>query len=137
MSCRRTLAMGLATLAFGLIAAERVNAQGFGVSTRPSTFMQCMGYGFGAGPHAPIVRTPRQEPPHTQRMMFAPPCRGPLQPAPYVIMRCTGGCETGNCGCGNLGYPQPAGELIAPPAPTPADETAMRNYRVATQYRWP
>lgn len=138
MFCRTALAVASATLGWCLLGAEPVQAQGFGVTSSPSTFLQCMGYGYGAGHHAPIVRSPWQEPARTQRMIFAPRYYGALEPSPYVITGCTSGYGPGDCGCGAAPTPHAAPSVEPMPvAPMPIVDSAMRDYRVADRYRWP
>ncbi len=130
MICRTTLAVGLAAVGVGLAGAGAAHAQ-----PMPGTFLQCLGYGCGAGYHAPIVRTPWQEPMRGQRMKFAPQCCGPLGPAPYMVTGCSGACATG--GCEYIPRTGPTPQVPEPPVPKPAEGEALRDYRIAAQYRWP
>jgi hypothetical protein len=84
----------------------------------PSTTAQYLGYGYGAGHHAPLVRTPGQRPAYTPRRVAHPAVYGPLWPADYQYIRCNGECES----CGVPMQPMPAMQppaLAAPMSPLP------------------
>lgn len=162
MLCRAAVFMGLATAAWGLTGAADARAQGLGWTTSPSTFWQRVGYGFGAGHHAPIVRTPMQEPPRQPRKTVAPSCYGQLGPSPLMMTGCSATRGSGGCGCnyGTADHGVPSGEvMLAPPTATPdpmpspaparsvlptppmptttATDPARGEFRQAVQYRWP
>jgi hypothetical protein len=112
--------VALAVLAGGAFGgAERAAAQCFGLMHMPTTFPQYLGYGYGAGHQAPIVRTPGYSPERMQRMAFAPRGCGPQCPAPYAPI----GCYDGACsGCGmspQSAYP-PSAYQPSVGAPMPA-----------------
>lgn len=108
----------IAVLAVGGAAlASAAAAQSIGCMRMPSTLAQYVGCGYGAGHHAPIVRTPLQRPERMQRMMIVAPCEGPFQPAAYAPIGCYGGV----CGMQD-GWEHPAAYSITPTlaAPQPA-----------------
>jgi hypothetical protein len=115
--------------AFGaaLVIAPAARAQSFGCMRMPSTLGQYFGYGYGAGHHAPIVRTPGVRPERVQRMTISPRACGPLGPAPYEMIGCYGGSCQGGCEYGSgpyLGAPagmQPAAPMMVP---VPANQYA-------------
>jgi len=86
---QRMLIAGLAGAA--AMAANVAAGQSVGCMRMPSTLAQYIGCGYGAGHHAPIVRTPLQRPERVQRMMLVAPCEGQLQPAGYAPIGCHGG----------------------------------------------
>jgi hypothetical protein len=86
MIYRRVLVGLLAALAVGETSAQ---AQSLGYMRMPSTLAQYVGCGYGAGHHAPIVRTPLVRPERVPRMTVAPPC-DPLYPAGYQPIGCYG-----------------------------------------------
>jgi hypothetical protein len=88
----RSLRYALATAAIGvaLLAASAAHAQSAGFMRMPSTPMQYLGCGYGAGHHAPIVRTPAQHPEPMRRRTFVPACYGTLDPACYAPIGCYG-----------------------------------------------
>jgi hypothetical protein len=122
----RFAAVGLAASAW-MGAADPASAQSTGWMAVPSTTAQFFGYGYGAGHHAPIVRTPAQAPLRMDRRTWLPACYGTLAPAAYA----TPGCWCGGC-YGGLpatmapaapGEPSsPAAEPV-PPNPEPAPDT--------------
>jgi hypothetical protein len=71
-------------------AADAASAQSFGMYSMPSRVTQYLGYGYGAGHHAPIVKTPGQRPPRVPRHVKAPAACGPLYAAPVAPIGCTG-----------------------------------------------
>ncbi len=104
----------LATAAIGaaLLTASAAHAQSAGFMRMPSTPMQYLGLGYGAGHHAPIVRTPAEHPPAMQRRTFVPPCYGTLGPACYSPVGCYGpACHSPAFGAAATPMPQqrPAG----------------------------
>jgi hypothetical protein len=113
--------------AFGaaIVIAPAAHAQSFGCMRMPSTLGQYFGYGYGAGHHAPIVRTPGVRPDRVQRMAISPAACGPLGPAPYEVVGCYGGTCEGVYGAGPyLGAPagmQPTAPMMVP---VPADQYA-------------
>jgi hypothetical protein len=54
--------------------ADTANSRSHGPWQIPSRPVQCFGYGFGAGYHAPLVRDASCRPPHVARMNFASVC---------------------------------------------------------------
>jgi hypothetical protein len=110
-----------------LVIAPAARAQSFGCLRMPSTVAQYLGYGYGAGHHAPIVRTPGVRPERVQRMAISPQACGPLGPAPYEMVGCYGDACQGGCAYGGgpyLGAPagmQPAAPMMVP---DPADQYA-------------
>ena len=126
MFCRAGLVLGLIVAAAACSGETPCYGQSFGCAHLPSTVVQYLGYGYGAGHHLPIVKTPWQHPQRAQRMAFAPPQCGPLGPAPYEIY----GCYGGQCmGPAMLG-PSPAAPP-EPPMPMPAEAMFAPGYRMA------
>jgi hypothetical protein len=119
-------AAGLIVVGLAYGAETPCSAQSIGCYRMPSTVAQYFGYCYGAGHHAPIVKTPWQHPERVQRMAFAPPQCGPLGPAPYEIY----GCYGGHCSTPHLYAPAPAG-LPEPPMPAPAEAMFEPGYRMA------
>ena len=70
--------------------ASACEAAAISPSAMPSRVAQYFGYGYGAGHHAPIVRTPGQHPEHIPRYARVPRSYGPLYPAPYAPIGCYG-----------------------------------------------
>jgi hypothetical protein len=104
----------------------------------PSTLAQYVGCGYGAGHHAPIVRTPLKRPDRVQRVMVVWPQHSQWQPAGYAPIGCYGGdCmayehweHPAPAGVPTMAPTQPAGGAIAPegdPASPPAG--ALPPYR--------
>jgi hypothetical protein len=85
---RLVMLVGMALV--GSLATEMAMAQSIGVARMPSTVAQYFGVGYGAGHHAPIVRTPGYRPERVARVAFVPSYYGPLQPAPYAVVGCNG-----------------------------------------------
>lgn len=104
------------------LAASTAGAQSRGYMRMPSTFAQYVGCGYGAGHHAPIVRTPLQRPDRVQRVMLVAPCEGLMPPAGYAPIGCYGGA----CGAHDAWeYPEPSAvmmtpQMAAPPLPAAA-----------------
>lgn len=96
------------------LAATPARGQSTGCMRMPSTWAQYVGCGYGAGHHAPIVRTPLQRPPRVPRMVIVSACEGPLCPAAYEPIGCYGG------GC----YMQYTDEYLAPQPALPAPVAA-------------
>jgi hypothetical protein len=112
----RILRRVVAIAAMGAGAAVLIaptSAASLGRASMPNTVAQYFGYGYGAGHHAPIVRTPGMHPERVPRNVRVPRYAGPLYPAPYEAVRCYGEACYGGV------EPVPA----YPPAnaPTPAD----------------
>jgi hypothetical protein len=100
------LAVGGAVMLAALASGRPAAAQSLGCLALPSTVPQFFGYGYGAGHHVPIVRTPRQQPPRMQRRAMAPACYGPLCPQPYMPAGCYGpACDCPACHDSALGPP--------------------------------
>lgn len=119
------LTAGVALVVAALITAEKAPAASFGPSAMPSRVAQYFGCGYGAGHHAPIVRTPGQHPHHAPRYVRVPRAAGPLYPAPYVLVGCYGEA----CHGGPTPTPQPA--LVPEVAPT-EDRHAWRFFQPVT-----
>jgi hypothetical protein len=123
------VARSLKLLAISLVvcataaATDRAAAESIGCMKMPSTVAQFLGYGYGAGHHVPIVRTPAHHPAPTPRRVVAPPCYGPLYPAAYAPI----GCYDSSCSCMQLGPPM-AAPMPASPGPSA--------YHPATPYGW-
>jgi hypothetical protein len=102
-----------------LVIAPTGRAQSIGCMRMPSTIGQFFGYGYGAGHHAPIVRTPGMHPERVQRRAISPAACGPLGPAPYEMMGCydgvcpSGACQGGACMGGGGGGPYLGGAPAA------------------------
>lgn len=86
MYCR--LAPVAFTLVVAAASAATGHAQSWGPSHLPSRFSQYLGWGYGAGHHAPIVRTPGLHPPRTPRWIVHAAADGPLYVAPYRPLGC-------------------------------------------------
>ena len=80
--------------------------QSFGPWHVPSTSAQFFGHGYGAGHHAPLVRTPGGRPPHVPRVTVIPPqqrtraltnCRTFAQPGSECDWASTSACSEGHC----------------------------------------
>ena len=84
-----------ACLAIGsaMTPLETAVGQSIGCARMPSTIGQYFGYGYGAGHHAPIVRTPGYRPERVARLTVVRPAEGALYAAPYG----PGGCQHGQC----------------------------------------
>jgi hypothetical protein len=86
-----------------------VGAESMGRASMPSSAAQYFGYGYGAGRHAAIVRTPGMHGPNVPRNVRVPRYVGPLYPAPYAPVRCYG----------EACYPSEAPAAVPEPAPMP------------------
>jgi hypothetical protein len=128
MSRTRISLIALAT-GMMMLAASQASGQSLGFLKLPSTVPQYLGWGYGAGHHAPIVKTPAMRPPRMQRMTYYPAYCGPLWPADYEPIGCYGGaCPT--CELGVAAPIPPVARQAAPPfAPPPV---ALR----PTPYGW-
>jgi hypothetical protein len=102
---------------------HEASAQAIGVYHLPSTVPQYLGWGYGAGHHAPMICSAAQRPARSPRMAKAPLCYGPLGPACYEPIGCYG------APCGHAGpvlmHPQITATPIAPPTPRVAPATAL------------
>jgi hypothetical protein len=113
------------TLVVAALSVESVAAASLGPSKLPSRVGQCFGYGYGAGHHAPIVKTPGQHPKHAPRYVHMPRHCGPLYPAPYAPVGCYGNaCH---------GEPTPA---AAPIVPTPTPEVLPDVAPLEDRHTW-
>jgi hypothetical protein len=127
MFCRATFTLSLIAAATVVTGETPCHGQSVGCARMPSTWAQYLGWGYGAGHHAPMVRTPWQHPDRVQRMAFAPPQCGPLAPAPYEIQ----GCYGGHCGEPTMnGFPATP---HAPPTPAPDMSRIAPGYRMVTR----
>jgi len=70
--CRLSLVVQCLALLLACFCIDAARAQAYGPWRIPSTSAQFCGYGFGAGHHAPIVRSLGGNPPHVARMVFVP-----------------------------------------------------------------
>jgi len=121
------------TLRGALIAAglammvDQTAAQSIGFARMPSRPAQYMGYGYGAGHHAPMVRAPGYPTPHVKHVTFAAARCGQLAPMAYEPVRCYGdSCYTGGP---YVAVPAAASPIAAPPqdfAPAPAPDRESR-----------
>lgn len=122
-------AVGLAVA----LAPHSAWAAGTGVWRLPSTRLQCFGYGYGPGYHAPMVRSPGYRPPEVRRLEFVPAACGPYRPTDHTLPN-TGGCVAPQCSHCQVwrseGPPVPTASepgLAAPVVmPTPAAPTAVQ-----------
>ena len=106
-------------------SAGYVSAGSIGRADMPSRVAQYFGYGYGAGHHAPIVRTPGQHPGHVPRNVRVPRSHGPLYPAPYRPIGCYGDA----CYAAPLPHAAPAPEAAPVPTAAPVeDRQAWRFY---------
>lgn len=105
--------------------AADAQAQAIGFMRMPSTIAQYVGCGYGAGHHAPIVRTPLQRPAYVQRVTIVPAYQGPLYPAGYAPI----GCYGGNCyTSAPWGMATPSlAPMQTPPMASPENGHAWRN----------
>jgi hypothetical protein len=122
--------MRRAQLAFSLLlaiaahvaGASNLGAQSFGFYGMPSRFTQYLGYGYGAGHHAPIARTPGVHPARTPRkVVVSAPCGAPYTAA-YQPLGCYG--ES----CYRQAAPAeaiPTPTQMPPAAPTPSAAPAV------------
>jgi len=118
---QRLSAMLLAAGA-ALAWCETARAQSVGCFGMPSRASQYFGYGYGAGHHAPIVRSWGQHPSRVPRNVHVPAAQGPLYPAPYAPVGCYGQfCEPAPPY--SEAYPEPV------PAPEPAAADAREAWR--------
>lgn len=121
MRLRRAALSAVTVLA--IATAANVSAESLGRASMPSSVAQYFGYGYGAGRHAPLVRTPGMHGPHVPRNVRVPRYVGPLYPAPYAPVRCYGeacyGAEP-TAVPEPTAMPEPAGPTEALPAPAAA-----------------
>src|SRR5215207_1582792 len=108
----------LLLIGFVALVANAVAAESIGRAAMPSRLAQYLGYGYGAGHHAPIVRTPGQHPEHVARNVRMPWGSGPLYPAPYAPVGCYG----------EACYPARAPQLAPTPAVAPVDDRQARHF---------
>lgn len=103
--------------------ARDASGQAIGLYHLPSTVPQYLGWGYGAGHHAPMICSPAQRPERSPRIAKSPPCYGPLGPACYEPIGCYG------APCGGAGpvlmHPQLTAAPVAPSAPPVAPATAL------------
>lgn len=121
-------------LVWALVAGGRASAQSLGFMALPSTVPQYLGYGYGAGHHVPIVRTPQQRPDRMDRRTVAPPCCGPLCPQPYMPVGCYGpGCNGPECGGPACAGPQLGApcEVVPQPQAQPQAPVAIAPPQIA------
>ncbi len=70
--------------------SQVASAQSIGFYAMPSRFTQYLGYGYGSGHHAPIVRTPGRHPDRIPRRAQGSAECGPLYAAPVAPIGCYG-----------------------------------------------
>ena len=114
--CRFGIALLLASW-----CADTAQARSYGPWKIPSRPVQCFGYGFGAGYHAPLVKARSCQPPHVARHTVVPTCPPAGAAAsgyscPTYGVSSAGHCCNGMCGSGSARptYPPPV-----PHHPTP------------------
>jgi hypothetical protein len=122
---RRTqLALSLLlAIAAHVAGATDLSAQSFGFYGMPSRFTQYLGYGYGAGHHAPIARTPGIHPARMPRkVVVSGPCGAPYT-AEYQPLGCYGqSCDRQ----APAAEPVPAPLPMLPPAPTTSTTPAVQ-----------
>ncbi|HMP05594.1 MAG TPA: hypothetical protein PJ982_04525 [Lacipirellulaceae bacterium] len=90
---RMAISCSCALCVAAVLHCGEARAQALGCLALPSTVPQYLGYGYGAGHHAPIVRTPSQLPHRGVRRVKLPACYGPLAPLEPMPTACgQGGC---------------------------------------------
>jgi hypothetical protein len=72
------------------VFSNEAAAQSLGPKDVPSRVCQCFGYGWGAGYHAPLVRTPGVHPYRVPRNVWVPADCGSLYPAAYEPLGSSG-----------------------------------------------
>ena len=70
--CRQKMTLGCLAVLVACWCAQSACAKSFGPWNLPTNWAQYCGYSFGAGHHAPIVRTPHCQPLHVQRVAVVP-----------------------------------------------------------------
>ncbi len=122
------IAAALCLGAFG--PAAEACAESIGRASMPSSVAQYFGYGYGAGRHAPLVRTPGMHGPQVPRNVRVPRYAGPLYPAPYASVRCYG--EACYPTVAPVGAPEqaPTPDIMPAPvtAPVPDRQAWRRNF---------
>ncbi len=121
MKTAQSIAVGLLAAAIVATASSEGSAQSFGFYSMPSRVSQYLGYGYGAGHHAPIVKTPGQRPLRMPRHVKAPAACGPLYAAPVAPIGCSG----------DLYYP-----AAAPSYPDPYREPMPAFAPVEDRHAW-
>lgn len=119
--------VGLLAAAIVATASSEAPAQSFGFYSMPSRLSQYLGYGYGAGHHAPIVKTPGQRPPRVPRHVKAPAACGPLYAAPVAPI----GCSGDSC------YPAAAPNYLSDPYREPMPAAAPVKDRHAWRFPHP
>jgi hypothetical protein len=123
--------MAAVVVGLSLGGAAEVIAESLGRASMPSTLAQYFGYGYGAGRHAPIVRTPGMHGPHVSRNVRVPRSAGPLYPAAYEPLRCYGEACYGDAAMPAVApQPEAAPDAIPTPvsAPIPDRQVWRRNF---------
>jgi len=118
MKTAQIIALGLLAAAFAIAASDHAAAQSFGFYSMPSRVSQYLGYGYGAGHHAPIVKTPGQRPPRVPRHVRVPAACGPLYAAPVAPIGCTGE----SCYAAAAPYPAPGPSMAPEPLVAPVED---------------
>lgn len=86
-----TVTLQLAIVSAALTVSPAIaRTECWGCSALPSRFSQFLGWGYGAGHYAPIIKTPGLQPQPMPRWTFHRAHERPLYPAPYVPQRCFG-----------------------------------------------
>ena len=129
MHSHRAALFAVALAVVVLALAAEVAAESIGRASMPSSVAQYFGYGYGAGRHVAIVRTPGMHGPHVPRNVRVPRYVGPLYPAPYAPVRCYGeACY----GAAPPAVPEPAVTPAVIPvpvtAPVPDRQAWQRNF---------
>jgi hypothetical protein len=109
MRLQRAVLLAVALVFLAVEPAAEAAAESIGRASMPSSVAQYFGYGYGAGRHAAIVRTPGMHGPNVPRNVRVPRYVGPLYPAPYAQVRCYG----------EACYPSEAPAAEPEPAPMP------------------
>jgi hypothetical protein len=128
---RRFWTIMLAALAT-LPLSNQAAAQSLGPKDMPSRVCQCFGYGWGAGYHAPLVRTPGVYPQRVPRNVRIPADCGSLYPAAYEPLGCSGqSCYEGRPNLSSPAMP-PASIEPLPVTPTvaPVGDRHVRQFIV-------
>lgn len=111
----KTAATLLAAAAAAAAVSPDASAQSIGFYSMPSRFTQYLGYGYGAGHHAPIVRTRGQHPDRIPRRVRGSAECGPLYAAPSAPIGCYGDA----CYAAPAPYSAPAPHEAPTPAAAP------------------
>ncbi|RIK75337.1 MAG: hypothetical protein DCC67_15435 [Planctomycetota bacterium] len=86
---RRGVAAGIAIGSALTAGAGLARAESCGLYHMPSRFSQYLGWGYGAGHHVPIVKTPAHARPWASPCAFPAAVSPPLYPVAYQPLRCS------------------------------------------------